>query len=128
MPALTTKQAGLRLKTIPDWSQRAQTIFRTCKFRGFLESIDFVNRIAGKAQKANHHPDINIRFNRVTLKLTTHDKGESPTKISPWRGSATRSSPSFSRRDQGRFQAETMKSFPIIVGEGAVAGCDGARI
>jgi len=37
--------------------------------------MDFVNRIARKAQKINHHPDIDIRFNRVTLKLTTHDEG-----------------------------------------------------
>ena len=40
-----------------------------------MKSIDFVNRIARKAQKINHHPDIDIRFNRVTLKLTTHDAG-----------------------------------------------------
>jgi 4a-hydroxytetrahydrobiopterin dehydratase len=50
-------------------------IFRTFKFKGFLESIDFVHRIAKKAQKANHHPDIDIRFDKVTLKLTTHDEG-----------------------------------------------------
>jgi 4a-hydroxytetrahydrobiopterin dehydratase len=75
MPALTTKQVGLHLRAVPNWSKRAQTIFRTFKFRGFLESIDFVNRIARKAQKANHHPDIAIRFDKVTLKLTTHDEG-----------------------------------------------------
>ena len=37
--------------------------------------MDFVNRIARKAQKANHHPDIDIRFDKVTLKLSTHDEG-----------------------------------------------------
>jgi 4a-hydroxytetrahydrobiopterin dehydratase len=75
MPALTTKQVGLRLKALPNWSKRAQTILRTFKFEGFLKSIAFVNRIARKAQKINHHPDIDIRFNKVTLKLTTHDEG-----------------------------------------------------
>jgi 4a-hydroxytetrahydrobiopterin dehydratase len=75
MPALTAKQAGLHLKTVPDWSRRAQTIHRTFKFGGFLKSMDFVNRIARKAQKISHHPDIDIRFNKVTLKLTTHDEG-----------------------------------------------------
>ena len=40
-----------------------------------MESIVFVNRIAKKAQKANHHPDIEVCFNKVTLKLTTHDEG-----------------------------------------------------
>ena len=75
MPALITKQIRLRLKAVPNWSKRAQVILRTFKFEGFLKSIDFVNRIARKAQKANHHPDINIRFDKVTLKLTTHDEG-----------------------------------------------------
>jgi 4a-hydroxytetrahydrobiopterin dehydratase len=55
--------------------KRAQTILRTFKFEGFLKGIDFVYRIARKAQKINHHPDIDIRFDRVTLKLTTHDEG-----------------------------------------------------
>jgi 4a-hydroxytetrahydrobiopterin dehydratase len=75
MLALTTKQIRLHLKAVPNWSKRAQTILRTFKFEGFLKSMDFVNRIARKAQKANHHPDIEIRFNKVTLKLTTHDEG-----------------------------------------------------
>ena len=75
MPALTTKQVGLDLKTVPNWSKRAQTICRTFKFEGFLMSIAFVRRIAKRAQKINHHPDIDIRFDQVTLKLTTHDEG-----------------------------------------------------
>ena len=75
MPALTTKQINLNLKAVPHWSERAQTIFRTFKFEGFLEGIDFINQVAKKAQKMNHHPDIDIRFNEVTLTLTTHDEG-----------------------------------------------------
>ena len=75
MPALTTKQVSLHLKAVPNWSKRAQTIRRTFAFKGFLEGIEFVNRIASKAQKLNHHPDINIRFNKVALSLTTHDEG-----------------------------------------------------
>ena len=75
MPALTTNQVRLHLKAVPHWAKRAQTIHRTFTFDGFLESIAFVNRIARKAQKVNHHPDIEICFNKVTLKLTTHDEG-----------------------------------------------------
>ena len=75
MPALTARQVSHHLKAVPNWSKRAQTILRTFKFEGFLKSMDFVNRIARKAQKMNHHPDIDIRFNKVTLKLTTHDEG-----------------------------------------------------
>ena len=75
MAALIAKQVSLHLKAVPNWSKRAQVILRTFKFEGFLKSIDFVSRIAMKAQKANHHPDIDIRFDKVTLKLTTHDDG-----------------------------------------------------
>ena len=75
MPALTAKRVSLHLEAVPCWSKRAQTILRTFKFEGFLKGIAFVNRIARKAQKLNHHPDIDIRFDKVTLKLTTHDEG-----------------------------------------------------
>jgi 4a-hydroxytetrahydrobiopterin dehydratase len=75
MPTLTAKQVALLLQAVPDWTKRAQTIRRTFKFEGFLDSIAFVNRLAKKAQKLNHHPDIDISFNKVTLTLTTHDEG-----------------------------------------------------
>ena len=72
---MNTKQIGLHLTTVPDWTKRAQTIGRTYKFDGFLMSIAFVHRIAKRAQKMNHHPDIDIRFDKVKLTLTTHDEG-----------------------------------------------------
>ena len=75
MPALTAKQISNLLKTVPTWEKRSQTITRSFVFEGFPESIDFVNRIAKKAQKINHHPDIDIRFDKVTLTLSTHDEG-----------------------------------------------------
>jgi 4a-hydroxytetrahydrobiopterin dehydratase len=75
MPALTTEQVSLQLKTIPDWSKHAQTICRTFKFEEFMTSVDFVRRIAKQTLKINHHPDIDIHFDKVTLTLTTHDEG-----------------------------------------------------
>jgi 4a-hydroxytetrahydrobiopterin dehydratase len=75
MPALHSKEIKLHLQAVPDWSKRSQTIYRTFKFEGFLKGIDFVNRIAAKAQKMNHHPDIDVRFDEVTLTLSTHDEG-----------------------------------------------------
>jgi 4a-hydroxytetrahydrobiopterin dehydratase len=75
MPALTTKETNFHLKAVPDWSKHAKTILRTFKFEDFLKSIAFVNQIAKKAQKLNHHPDIEIHFEKVTLTLTTHDEG-----------------------------------------------------
>ena len=75
MPALTTKQIKASLNAVSNWSQRAQTICRTYKFDGFLMSIAFVHRIAKRAQKMNHHPDIDIRWNKVLLSLSTHSAG-----------------------------------------------------
>ena len=75
MPALTAKEINLHLKAVSDWSKRANAIRRTFKFEDFLKRIAFVNQIAKKAQKLNHHPDIDIRFDKVTLTLTTHDEG-----------------------------------------------------
>ena len=75
MPVLTTQQVRRRLLGVPNWSQRAQSISRTFKFEGFLQSMEFVNRIAKKAQTMDHHPDIEIRYSKVTLKLTTHAAG-----------------------------------------------------
>jgi 4a-hydroxytetrahydrobiopterin dehydratase len=75
MPPLKTKQVHLQLKAIPNWSKRAHTLCRTFTCKGFLQSINFVNRVATRAEKSHHHPDIDIRFNKVTLTLTTRDEG-----------------------------------------------------
>ena len=75
MTALTTKEINLHLKVVPDWTKRGKTISRTFQFDDFLQSLDFVNRVAKKAQKLNHHPDIDIRYNGVKLTLTTQDAG-----------------------------------------------------
>ena len=75
MPSLTHRQIKASLKAVANWSQRAQTICRTYKFEGFLNSIDIVDRIARLAQKLDHHPDIDIRFDQVMLILATPDAG-----------------------------------------------------
>jgi 4a-hydroxytetrahydrobiopterin dehydratase len=64
-----------KMAELPDWQRRDQVISRTFKFKDFTEAMRFVNRIAELAEKANHHPDIDIRWNKVTLALTTHDAG-----------------------------------------------------
>jgi 4a-hydroxytetrahydrobiopterin dehydratase len=75
MPALTREQVSLKLKAIPEWSAKAQALSRTFKFDGFLMSIAFVRRVAKRAEKNQHHPDIDVRYDKVTLMLTTHDEG-----------------------------------------------------
>ena len=60
---------------LPGWSRRGEVLTRTYQFRNFAESIDFVNRVADAAESADHHPDIDIRFSKVTLVLSTHSAG-----------------------------------------------------
>jgi|SRR5450432_2260379 4a-hydroxytetrahydrobiopterin dehydratase len=75
MPPLTPRQVSRRMKSVPKWTRRSRTILRTFEFEGFLDAVDFVNRVAKKAEKSDHHPDIDIRWNKVTLALSTHSEG-----------------------------------------------------
>jgi 4a-hydroxytetrahydrobiopterin dehydratase len=63
------------LGSLPGWSRRGDLLARTYAFRNFVDAIAFVNRVADHAESANHHPDIDIRYSRVTLSLSTHDAG-----------------------------------------------------
>lgn len=60
---------------VPTWKRKADVIRRTFEFKDFPVAIRFVNAVARLAEKSWHHPDIDIRWNQVTLALTTHDKG-----------------------------------------------------
>ena len=71
MAVLTPKQIKASFNAVTNWSQRSNAIGRTYRLDGFLNSLAFVNRIARDAQKINHHPDIDIKFDQVTLTLTT---------------------------------------------------------
>jgi len=75
MRKLSEVQIAHRLKEVPHWERRGDNIVRTFKFRSFVKAIEFVNNVAPLAEKANHHPDMTINYNRVTLSLTTHDAG-----------------------------------------------------
>jgi 4a-hydroxytetrahydrobiopterin dehydratase len=63
------------LRRTPGWERAGAVIRRTYRFRDFPEALAFVNRVGGLAEAAGHHPDIDIRYNAVTLALTTHDAG-----------------------------------------------------
>jgi len=75
MAKLTAVQTKEALKTTPKWKKRGPLISRTYEFKDFVAAMKFVNGVARLAEKAWHHPDIDIRWNRVTLTLTTHDEG-----------------------------------------------------
>jgi 4a-hydroxytetrahydrobiopterin dehydratase len=63
------------LRQRPGWERAGGTIRRTYRFNDFREALAFVNRVGYLAERAGHHPDIDIRYNTVTLTLTTHDAG-----------------------------------------------------
>lgn len=63
------------LKKLPEWDLENNTIVRVLEFDEFMEGIDFVNAVAEIAEEAGHHPDIDIRWCTVTVRLTTHDAG-----------------------------------------------------
>ncbi len=75
MATLSKPELAAALKTVPHWKRRAQVIRREFEFKDFPVAMRFVNRVAVVAERAWHHPDIDIRWNKVTLALTTHDEG-----------------------------------------------------
>jgi 4a-hydroxytetrahydrobiopterin dehydratase len=64
-----------RLKKIPEWELEKKHIERTFEFDDFADAIDFVNAVAEVAEEEEHHPDIDIRYNKVRLVVSTHSKG-----------------------------------------------------
>lgn len=63
------------LTTHPSWRVVGGALEKTYSFASFLEAIGFVNRVAAVAEHNDHHPDIDVRYRSVTLRLTTHDAG-----------------------------------------------------
>lgn len=62
------------------WLHQENCLTKEYQFKNFSEAIAFVVRVGIEAEKANHHPDIDIRWNRVLLRLTTHDAGNQVTE------------------------------------------------
>ena len=63
------------LSTLPQWQRAGEIISRTFVFKDFPAAMAFVNTVAEIAESVQHHPDIDVRWNKVTLALTTHDAG-----------------------------------------------------
>jgi len=75
MAKLTATQIKTALRFVPNWKKKGSAISRTYEFKDFVAAVKFVNAIAALAEQAWHHPDIDIRWNKVSLALTTHDQG-----------------------------------------------------
>ena len=74
-PKLSDSDVAARLAALPHWSLVDGMIRRTFVFADFAAALRFVNAVADAAEEADHHPDIDIRYNKVMLALTTHDSG-----------------------------------------------------
>ena len=72
---LDSKQIKAALKDLPEWDLEKNAIERTFEFDDFAGAIDFVNGVAELAEENDHHPDLDIRYNKVRVVLSTHSNG-----------------------------------------------------
>ena len=75
MAALNQQEAKDRLAGLAGWQIEGGELIKTYSFKDFRLALSFVNRVGEAAEAAGHHPDIDIRYNRVRLSLVTHDAG-----------------------------------------------------
>jgi len=75
MPALQQSEIETRLRALPAWRIEGGELTRTFTFKDFRAALAFVNQAGDLAEEAGHHPDIDIRYNKVRLGLVTHDAG-----------------------------------------------------
>jgi 4a-hydroxytetrahydrobiopterin dehydratase len=75
MSPLSEIEISQRLSTIPTWQAQRGELVKTFNFRDFRGSLAFVNKVGELAESAGHHPDIDIRYNKVRLAIVTHDAG-----------------------------------------------------
>lgn len=75
MTKLSESQVADKLTDLEGWSDLNGSIQRTYNFETFPAAIEFVNAVAKHAEDVQHHPDILVRYNKVTLTLSTHDVG-----------------------------------------------------
>ena len=75
MEPLSDSEITGRLARLPGWARQGSAICRTFSFADFVSAMAFVNRVAALAEAMDHHPDIDIRYSKVTLTLSTHDAG-----------------------------------------------------
>ena len=75
MARLSDEEIEERLAGLDGWEREGDAIERTFELRDFKGSVDFVNRLTPAAEEMNHHPDLEISWNKVTVSLSTHSEG-----------------------------------------------------
>jgi 4a-hydroxytetrahydrobiopterin dehydratase len=74
-PRLSDLEIQRALGSLPGWARRGDVLTKAYTFRTFADGIGFVQRIARAADKADHHPDIDIRYTKIVITLSTHSAG-----------------------------------------------------
>jgi 4a-hydroxytetrahydrobiopterin dehydratase len=72
---LNSQDIKVWMKKLPEWELEKKHIERTFEFDDFTQAIDFVNAIAEIAEEEDHHPEMDIRYNKVRVQLSTHAEG-----------------------------------------------------
>jgi 4a-hydroxytetrahydrobiopterin dehydratase len=72
---LDESQIQASLQNLPQWKLEQGELVQNATFDDFTQAMKFVNQVAELAENAGHHPDIDIRYNKVRLALVTHDAG-----------------------------------------------------
>jgi 4a-hydroxytetrahydrobiopterin dehydratase len=75
MPKLSEREIASALEDLPGWSRTGDEISKTFDCASFPGAVAFVVRVGFLAEAANHHPDLDVRWKRVRVALTTHDSG-----------------------------------------------------
>ena len=75
MTKLSANELKQAMSQLDGWSVEDETLVKTLRFSTFPDGIAFVNRVADLAEDVGHHPDIDIRYSTVILRLSTHDEG-----------------------------------------------------
>jgi 4a-hydroxytetrahydrobiopterin dehydratase len=75
MPVLSDEEIESRLEGLEGWARQGDAIGKRFELDDFKGSVDFVNRLTPVAEEMNHHPDLEISWNKVTVSLSTHSQG-----------------------------------------------------
>ena len=80
LPKLSDIEVQREVNTLEGWSRRGEAIVKTFEFATFPQGIAWVTRVAEAAEGASHHPDLDVRYTRITATLSTHDSGGITTR------------------------------------------------
>ncbi len=79
--ALTKDELEIVLQRLPDWTADSGQLAKEFRFKDFIDSLSFINRLVPYFESKDHHPDIHIFYNRITFELSRHDIGGKITAL-----------------------------------------------